>query len=292
MIVDCFTFFNELELLEIRLNELNPWVDKFVLVEGTVTYTNKKKKLFYYENKKFFKSFNHKITHVVVEDSPNVFGNPWIIEEYQFNAITRGLSKCAENDIILLSCVDEIPNKETRNDWSPLKNNIIGLNQRLFYYYLNLEVVNQPPWVGTRIVRYADINQNFTPYIIRHSIPNRVIHNGGWHFSFMGGAERIREKIFSYSHQEFNNPRFNTLSKIKIALSSNRDLFHRGFEMKISDLNTLPDFVVKNAQRYKKLKLLKSDGNKENFLDILFIKFIDDSKSLLRKILSKMKKSI
>lgn len=292
MIIDCFTFFNELELLEIRLNELNPCVDKFVLVEGTVTYTNKKKKLFFNENKKFFKSFNDKIIHIIVEDSPNVFGNPWIIEEYQFNAITRGLSRCSDNDIILLSCVDEIPNKETRSDWFPLKNNIIGLHQRLFYYYLNLEIVNQPPWVGTRIVRYADINQNFTPYIIRHSIPNKVIQNGGWHFSFMGGAERIREKIFSYSHQEFNNPKFNKLSKIKIALSSNRDLFNRNFQMKIADLNTLPGFVIRNAEKYKKIRLLKTEGNKKNFLDILFIKFIDDFKSLLREVLNKIKKII
>ena len=173
MVYDCFNFFNELELLEIRLGELDGLVDKFVLVESTVTFTNKPKPLYFSKNKSKFNKYLNKIIHVVVADSPNVIGNPWIIEMHQFNAITRGLSECNNNDVILLSNADEIPNKAKVRDWIDKPGKIKAFEQICAYYFLNLQAENSP-WLGTRMIRYADLVTFPNPYIVRHSPTDKI----------------------------------------------------------------------------------------------------------------------
>jgi len=112
-VYDCFTFYNELDLLEIRLNELNLVVDYFVIVEATKTQTGIPKKLYFNENKERYKPFNRKIIHVIVNDMPDIAKNgPWILENHQRNQIIRGLINCNDNDIIFISDLDEIPNKK------------------------------------------------------------------------------------------------------------------------------------------------------------------------------------
>src|SRR5438105_1443502 len=108
MIYDCFTFFNELELLEIRLHELETVVDRFVLVESTRTFSNEPKRLVYDANKRQFARWNDRITHVIVNDMPQS-DNAWDLEHHQRNAIGRGLTQCELGDTILVSDVDEIP---------------------------------------------------------------------------------------------------------------------------------------------------------------------------------------
>ena len=111
MIYDCFTFFNELDLLEIRLNTLNDYVDYFVLVEATKTFTGKDKPLYYNENKERFKQFENKIIHIIVDTYPDST-NPWVLENHQRNSIANGFANCKDNDIILISDLDEIPRPE------------------------------------------------------------------------------------------------------------------------------------------------------------------------------------
>src|SRR5712692_10307059 len=108
MIYDCFPFFNELDLLEIRLSELAGVVDRFVLVESTRTHTNQPKPLYYHENRTRYSQFSSKIVHIVVEDMPGG-ENAWVRENHQRNCIIRGLSGCGDDDTILVSDVDEIP---------------------------------------------------------------------------------------------------------------------------------------------------------------------------------------
>ena len=110
-IVDTFTFFNELELLEVRLNILNDHVDKFVLVESTRSHQNKPKPLFYQENKHLFKKFNSKIEHIIVNDFPE--HNYHSFEHHQRDCIERGLGYCEDDDIVFISDIDEI--------WNPAK---------------------------------------------------------------------------------------------------------------------------------------------------------------------------
>ncbi len=112
-IYDCFTFFNELDLLEIRLNILNPVVDYFVIVEASKTHSGSEKKLIFLNNKDQFKEFSEKIIHIIVDDMPSISNNDrWILENFQRNAISRGLTKCNADDLIMISDLDEIPNLE------------------------------------------------------------------------------------------------------------------------------------------------------------------------------------
>lgn len=282
MLFDCFTFFNELELLDIRLHELDKVVDKFVLVESTVTFTNKKKKLFYELNKSQFKKFHKKIIHIIVDDSPDVDGNPWIIENYQYSSISKGLKKSKSDDLILLSFVDEIPKSETiiRSINKPGKHK--AFEQNLAYYYLNYFVDKGDPWLGTRMLKYKDLLAYRSPYIARFSRQDVQIAGGGWHFSYMGGVKKIKEKIASFSHQEFNNPNYNTEEKILIAIQKGKDIFQRGLTFNLVDYSLLPEYVQKNKGRFKDFLLISRQTN-TSYVNYLEIKSF--ARTLARKIL-------
>ena len=107
MIVDCFTFFNEFDILDIRLHEMSPWVDRFVLVESAEAFSGIEKPLLFEKNKDRFKSFLPKIVHLV---SPLVAKstNAWDRQSYQRNYAMEALSDCKDEDLILISDVDEI----------------------------------------------------------------------------------------------------------------------------------------------------------------------------------------
>ena len=107
-IYDCFTFYNELDLLDVRLAELYNHVDYFVIVEANTTFTNRSKPFYFNENKERYSKYFDKIIHVKVEDMPNNV-DPWANEEFQRNQIMRGLTDATETDIIMVSDVDEIP---------------------------------------------------------------------------------------------------------------------------------------------------------------------------------------
>ena len=171
MIYDCFQFFNELDILKIRLNVLSPVVDRFVISEATETFSGLKKPLYYEENKEMFAEFQDKIIHVVVDDTPK--GADWGTHErdtFQKNAVTRGLRDCTDEDIVIFSDLDEIPDpdkiKEILQDFD--KDKIYHFAQRLFYCYLNMEEVSgsllsyagefegvqRKKWIGTKMLSY------------------------------------------------------------------------------------------------------------------------------------------
>jgi beta-1,4-mannosyl-glycoprotein beta-1,4-N-acetylglucosaminyltransferase len=281
MIYDCFTFFNELDILDIRLHELDKIVDKFVLVENTVTLTNKKKPLFYAENAGRFKQFAKKIIHVVVDDSPNVTGNTWIIEMHQFNAITRGLSQCKQDDEIILANVDEIPKPDAITLAKNLPGKVKAFDQYLYYYFLNLKAICQP-WLACRMIKYSDLKFYQNPYVIRHAPIDKIVADGGWHFSFMGGVEKIREKIFAYTHQEYNNPKFNTPEKIKMALLTRRDIFNRDLHFEVTPIADLPEYVKFDLDKFSPFITPETTNN--NPLIIPYLQAKDKLKSVFRKI--------
>lgn len=257
MIYDTFNFFNELEILEIRFNELNNFVDRFVIVESNLTFTGKTKPLYFENNKKYYSKFLKKVTHIIVEDNPLVNNNPWILEMFQFNAITRGLKKCDKNDIILLSNVDEIPKLNNFDINEIKKTDLIGFNQQTSYYYLNNVISNQN-WIGTKALFYQNFSSFYDLYVIRHSPTTKNIKDGGWHFSYMGDPIKIQNKIFSFSHQEFNNPNFNRTEYIQNAILERRDIFGRNITFELKTIDFLPDHVRANIKKYKKLIFLKT----------------------------------
>lgn len=192
MLIDSFTFFNELDLLELRLELLYPVVDKFILVEATKTQTKLKKALHFELNKKRYEKYLDKIIHVIVEDEPEAGG--WAMENFQRNCITRGLKGIADNELIMMSDLDEIPNPKfvqqaVLNQWVRFT-----FNMRHFCYYANLEA-KERSWNGSIFTTVGSFKIN-TPQGYRNvkdSLPNAV--NSGWHFSWLGGPEKVHKKL-------------------------------------------------------------------------------------------------
>ena len=272
MVYDCFTFYNELDLLEIRLNVLDKVVDKFVLIESDRTYTNLKKPLYYKVNSKRYKKFHDKIIHVVVHDSPNV-SHPWIIEHFLMAAAKRGLTKAKNEDTILISNLDEIPNPDQVSRYVNKPGKLKVFEQTFFYYFLNFASTNRI-WYGPKMLTYKDFLTYQDAYVIRHS-PNSVnIKNGGWHFSYMGGIKKIREKMATGSHQEFNNDKYNTKEKIMIAIIQKRDFLNHGDKFDFADIKSLPVYLQENVSKYRHMFVNESDKKKfrNQYIKLLNIK--------------------
>lgn len=251
MIYDAFLFFNELDLLDIRLNLLNDVVDRFVIVESTVTFSGNPKKLHFNENKNRFKQFQDKIIHVIIDDTPEDFLNlktimeennsvfknkilkylsistgwsrdqkQWGREIYQRESIIMGLINCSDNDMIIISDVDEIPNPvEIPNKI----NEVYEFKQDMFYY--NLRTLKEKNWSGPKMAPWSVLKDNSLNILRQNKLTNKVISNGGWHLSFMGGEKRIKDKIEAYAHQEFNNDIIK--NNIKDSILNKTDLFNR-----------------------------------------------------------------
>lgn len=227
MVYDCFTFFNELEILDLRLNVLNCVVDKFVVVESTKTYTGNPKPLLFNINKHLFDKFLDKIIHVVVDDMPDPISssNVWNLENHQRNCIIRGLTNAKDDDLILISDVDEIPHPDSIN-YGKHKKSVIGCEMSLYYYYVNCK--QNVIWRGTVML----------PFSYLRSIDIQSVRNGrasceeyhssiGWHFSFLGGSKRILEKLESYAETQTNVEKNKSAEHINKCLESGYDLFHR-----------------------------------------------------------------
>ncbi|PWU24249.1 hypothetical protein C5B42_00320 [Candidatus Cerribacteria bacterium 'Amazon FNV 2010 28 9'] len=252
MIYDCFNFYNEFELLELRLQELWDVVDYFVIAEATVTFTNRPKPLYFKEQKKRFKKYAKKIIHVVIDDCPNVC-QPWIIENWQFTQVIRGLKKAKPNDTILVGCVDELPSKEKILEYKDKKGKHKAFMQEMSFYYLNfVSFGKESPWPGTRMFRYKDLltYPYNSPYIARFTPVDVEIADGGWHIRFTGGVKAIQEKLTAWSHQEFNNDRFNTPEDITLAMRRGEDFLHTGLTFQFIDHPKLPQTIANDPEKY------------------------------------------
>lgn len=274
LIYDTFVFFNELDLLEIRLNILNDHVDRFVLVEATRTFQGKSKPLYFEENKQRFAKFKDKIIHVIVDDLP-VNSLPFDREHFQRDAILRGLSDCSSEDLIILSDLDEIPNPEVIPKHIE-KGRIALFIQKLFYYTLNtkcaeLEIL---PW--SLIVNFDEIG---SPAALRKRVVAyhsamlskaaldssfKIIENGGWHFSYLGGPAAIRTKIEAFSHDELNVDEFKSIHNIQMAIANGRDIFGRKLTFVNAADDELPKFIVENFSTYKNKGLLVCSSVQKN----------------------------
>jgi beta-1,4-mannosyl-glycoprotein beta-1,4-N-acetylglucosaminyltransferase len=235
-IIDCFTFYNELDLLNYRLNILNDVVDYFIIIEATHTFVGKEKNLFYEENKNRFDSFKDKIIHIIVDDFPYKFPNinfknkdQWVNENFQRNSIKKGLDKLELNndDIIIISDLDEIPDPNTLKR---IKNNeiIITVNTlELDFYYYNLNSKQKYLWKKTKILSFEKYKElSLTCEQIRQNNYS-IIKNGGWHLSYFGDKHFIKNKLENFGHQEFNNNKFTNLDNIENNINNYNDLFNR-----------------------------------------------------------------
>lgn len=196
MIIDCFTFYNEFEILKKRLRYLSPRVDKFVLVESTATHRGEPKELLFEKNKELFSEWLDKIIHVIVRDNP-MGNNPWERENHQRNCILRGLTDIPDNALVMISDVDEIPNRDfiILPDEVP----ICSYNMVAFQYSFKF-IQTHEPWFGTVLTKKS-VLRNFTPQKLRESrwsVPH--YKNAGWHLSSFGDEKFVTNKIHNYAH--------------------------------------------------------------------------------------------
>lgn len=252
-IIDCFIFYNELNLLNYRLNILNNIVDYFIIVESTHTFVGKEKKLFFNENKHLFEKFNEKIIHIIIDDFPYKYPNininnneQWKNEFFQRNSISKGLNcikDLSPSDVIILSDLDEIPDPNTL---LKIKNGdiIVDVNKLLMdFYFYNLNTKFVDKWQLCKIISYKKYKElNFSINDIRN-IDCAQIMNGGWHLSYFGDLNFIQNKINNFSHQEYNYNYFTDLSKIENRIKNFKDLYDRNLnimKIEIKDNNYLP----------------------------------------------------
>ena len=228
-IYDCFMFFNEIELLNLRLEYLSPHVDFFVLVESRSSTQAKEKPLFFNENKSKFKKFLHKIKYIVINEFP-VGAAPHTIETIQRNAMISCLSDCNDDDLVMISDLDEIP--ILSNAPKKIYDGIVyHFLQDQHIYFANIYKEKHIIWEGgTKLVTYKTINKNLLDELfvkygptflsqyntgstltkIRLYRNTRYIYNGGYHLTYQGGVDKIMQKLMSFSHPELiNSGKFN-----------------------------------------------------------------------------------
>jgi beta-1,4-mannosyl-glycoprotein beta-1,4-N-acetylglucosaminyltransferase len=251
-IYDCFPFHNELDILEIRLNELYTTVDKFIIVEGTKDFANNYKPLFFQDNKERFAKFLDKIVHIIVYDWPE-YTDSWVYERFQRDAIDRGLAKlnCNDNDIIIMSDLDEIPKAEIIQNYN-INQGIINLEQILYYY--NFHCKSDNIWNWSKILPYS-LKKNMSPCYVRYFYAENKnapsIPNAGWHFSFFGNVDQIIEKIEATAHQEYNKDEFKNKENIKECVKLGKDLYGRNLQYLFSEVDeTYPKYVTDNIEYY------------------------------------------
>jgi beta-1,4-mannosyl-glycoprotein beta-1,4-N-acetylglucosaminyltransferase len=252
MIIDCFPFYNELELLEIRLEELKEVVDWFVLVEAAETYSGKSKPFVFEANRERFQQYN--IAHIKIDKFPTTLLTSWQREEYTRNAIIQGLDalKLAPADIIMLSDMDEIPRAGVVASCARAMNaqnvGCFVFHQTLSYYYVNCQT--EQTWLGTRMMCVRDV----TSMQALRSQDGVHIPEGGWHFSYVGGAERIQDKIGATSHTELDRPEFRELAHVEQCMAQGSDLFGREMRFQVVPLDAgFPAYLLAHQERFQNL---------------------------------------
>lgn len=256
-IYDCFLFYNELEVLEIKLHELYDSVDYFVLVESAESFRGKPKPLYFDENKYRFIPFMDKIIHVIVADRFQT-DDPWKREAFQRNQILRGLSKARDDDFVIIEDLDEILKASRLPDMlEPLisgRLRLVTCNHELYTYYLNRRghTGHVSHMLGSIVTRYADVKER-SPQGIRLSMDRaHAIFEAGWHFTYMGGPHRVRNKLENFSHSELDNESYKDLQRIRADVES--------IELVEIDA-TYPQYIQDNVDYFAELGLLDSKAS-------------------------------
>ena len=290
-IFDCTTFFNENFILDARFNILDPYVDKFIIVESAYSHSGKNKKFNFDISK--FRKFKDKIIYLKIDIEPNNLiyemkgGNKFEEEKnvrnnaikriaHQRNILLDGISEANENDLILYSDNDEIPNFENFNE-TYLKNKIIVFKQKMFYYKFNL-YYDRYDWFGTKGCRKKDLISfdwlrniktkkypfyRLDTYFSKTKYQNvGIINDGGWHFTQLKNPNDIYEKITNDEHyDEFQKTNINIadiedMVKRKIIkydhlANSSENKYSNEFKLKKIEMNLMPKYIQKNKDKYK-----------------------------------------
>ena len=260
-IYDCLTFFNENFLVNARFEILNDYVDYFVICESQFDHSGKKKKLnFKLKNKKF----ENKIRYLTIKEEFPDHTDRWSSESFQREKIFNGISDASDDDLIMYSDSDEIPNpKILKNINFTYKYGIFF--QKSFTYKLNIFNPYESPWEGTRIckkkflksfthLRKKIISKNLKKSLwkIYYEKNIQIYKNGGWHFNNLYSPNLISKKLRVFPHSEFSTREFTNLKRIKSKINNLEDLFNRNHKYKKIRIDkTYPKFFLKNINKIK-----------------------------------------
>ena len=289
-VFDCTAYFDEELMMDIRFNILNNHVSKFIVVESRYSHSGKKKKLNF--NLKRFSEFKHKILYLVIEDEPKnlleIKNNDSDSAIKRLNSIKRleqarnymmeGLKDASEDDIVLLSDSDEIPNLDVC-DIKNIGNDIYIFEQKMFNYKFNL-YYDLIPWFGTRACKIKnlksfawlkDLKIKKYPYwridVLFSDLKSnkvKIIKNAGWHFNNLLTAEKLYNKLINQGHHnEFDDSGI-TLENLKAKIENRLAFYNHkadkkdndkyNFEYKLKKISDdqLPRYLVENKEKYQK----------------------------------------
>ncbi|MBD1138572.1 hypothetical protein IDH18_03125 [Pelagibacterales bacterium SAG-MED41] len=291
-IYDCFMYFDEDLLLDIRLNILDKYIKKFIITEATYSHNGSKKKLNFEINK--FKKFKDKIEYIVVDQFPSniltlnqrdtskekkdkLILNGMARDYFQRENLTRGLKNINNDDLIIISDLDEIPNLANLN-YKKIGNNIVIFKQKMFYYKFNL-LYEDFIWAGSKAVKFKNFispqwlrnikskkypKWRFDTLFSKKKYSNLYnVENGGWHFTCIREPYDLEKKLLNFAHHyEFEESGLdvNDLKKLvsekKVMYDHNVD--QRGYKwsgssvLKSISIDQLPEYIKKNSEKLKK----------------------------------------
>ena len=291
-IFDCFMYFDESLLLDLRLNYLDKFVDKFIIIECNYNHKGEVKKPTF--NKEKYKKFENKIEYILLKDQPknierinvkdtkNETSDKYILnavkrENFQRNYIKNCLSDATGNDWIIISDLDEIPNLSNIN-FKNIKNKFIFFKQDMMYYKFNLKLENCS-WVGTKACQMKNLESpqwlrnikdrsyswwRLDTLFSKNKYRNiKFIEDGGWHFSYLKTPEEIEKKLKSYLHHREYDLNPIGIDKIKKLVEEKRTIYNLKIDQRLNqfksgnklnkiDINLLPKYILENKDKLKK----------------------------------------
>ena len=288
-IFDCTTFFDEKMMMDVRFNILDKYVDKFIIVEANFSHSGEKKSFNFNIND--YPKFKKKIVYITIEKEPiDLFKNEKSLNptEQRLNSIKRieqsydymmkGLNDVDENDLVMISDNDEIPNLEALN-LNKIKNNFIIFKQLFFYYKFDL-LYDKMFWFGTKACKKKNLksfsnlknlkNKKYpfwridTLFTELKKINLKIIDNGGWHFTNLKTPNEIYEKFKNFGHHNEFDASGITIEKIREKIS-NKEIFYDHFADKSSSSKWDSKYKLKKAD--KNLLPIYLNNNRENLKD-------------------------
>lgn len=272
-IIDCFSLFNELDLLEFRLKLLDPVVSHFVISESDHTHSGTSKPWFFEMHKDRFRPWLHKILYLPIRQrteglvfekdlaSFNPENGAWKLENEQRNALSAARPLAEDEDLVMVSDLDEIPDpriiKQIISPEEPM-----SLSMLFHYYFMNCQNTGKERWWTGTVLCSGKKFKEFTPQQLRLQKDNfPKIKKAGWHFSYLGGLEKIKDKIRSFAHTELSKEEFLSDKNILTSLRKGRDIFKRGgFHYKFASIYYYPGFLQRAMLEYPGFLQLKGNN--------------------------------
>ncbi len=266
-IFDCTTFYKANLLFETRFNVLKNYVDYFVVCEANKDHVGNAKNFNF--NTELINKYPDKIIYIKVENLPNIKikgKKDYDLLKIQMENLFKGLIKANDEDLILFSDEDEIPNPKYLNEFQKNKYKFGIFLQNMYYYKLNIQSLSEGDgnWPGSRICKKKNLksffklrtlkvkNINYPFWRIDKEKSIQLIKNGGWHFTYLMKPEEISQKIKSMAHTEFNREEFVDTEKIKVKIKKLEDPFGRNLKLKKVKIDeNYPEYIKNNIKIFK-----------------------------------------